>query len=46
MLIMIIINQIISFWGFTDNEISSICKLDQMKNLNTLGMVSHFHVHF
>ncbi|KDO58301.1 hypothetical protein CISIN_1g0154481mg, partial [Citrus sinensis] len=25
-----------------DNEIVSICKLDQMKELNTLGMDSYF----
>jgi hypothetical protein len=31
---------IVSFWvfaDFADNEIVSICKLDQMKELNTLG---------
>lgn len=26
--------------GCTDNEIISICKLDQMSDLNTLGMTS------
>lgn len=26
--------------GFVDNEITSICRLEQMKELNTLGMIS------
>lgn len=25
--------------GFVDNEITSICRLEQMKELNTLGMI-------
>jgi protein phosphatase 1 regulatory subunit 7 len=36
----LMVGGIVSFWvfaDFADNEIVSICKLDQMKELNTLG---------
>ena len=45
----LMVGGIVSFWvfaDFADNEIVSICKLDQMKELNTLGEESLVPVFF